>query len=191
MTKILNGKRILENPNEIKGVKNAYDAYELTLELNPEDIKDLLKAHKLMMKELVNTNGRFRSSGVGLFDGNILIHMAPPANLVPNHIKNLFSWYKKSELHVLIKSAIFHYEFEFIHPFEDGNGRMGRMWHTLLLGKWKELFFWLPIEELIKLRQKEYYYNLGIADKKSDSSVFVEFMLEIIKQSIKELALQN
>ena len=93
--------------------------------------------------------------------------------------------------HVLIKSAIFHYEFEFIHPFEDGNGRMGRMWHTLLLGKWKELFFWLPIEELIKLRQKEYYYNLGIADKKSDSSVFVEFMLEIIKQSVKELASQN
>ena len=179
------------NPNEIKEVKNAYDAYELMLELNPENIKDLLKAHKLMMKELVNTNGKFRSSGVGVFDGNILIHMAPPASLVPNHMKNLFSWYKRSELHVLIKSAIFHYEFEFIHPFEDGNGRMGRMWHTLLLGKWKELFFWLPIEELIKLRQKEYYYSLGIADKKSDSSVFVEFMLEIIKQSIKELALQN
>ena len=191
VTEILNGKRILGNPNEIKEVKNAYDAYELMLELNPENIKDLLKAHKLMMKKLVNTNGKFRSSGVGVFDGNILIHMAPPANLVQNHIKNLFSWYKRSELHVLIKSAIFHYEFEFIHPFEDGNGRMGRMWHTLLLGKWKELFFWLPIEELIKLRQKEYYYNLGIADKKSDSSVFVEFMLEIIKQSIKELALQN
>ena len=124
---------------------------------------------------------------MGIFDGEQLIHMAPPAEFVPEHIHNLFEWYQQSELHPLIKSAVFHYEFEFIHPFADGNGRMGRMWHSLLLGKWKELFFWLPIEELIQSRQKEYYDALGMADKEADSAVFVELMLEIIRDSLKEI----
>ena len=148
---------------------------------------DLLKAHKLMMNGLVSENGRFRSGGVGVFDGEVLIHMAPPAEFVPEHIQNLFAWYQKSELHPLIKSAIFHYEFEFIHPFADGNGRMGRMWHSLLLGKWKEMFFWLPIEELIQSRQKEYYDALGAADKQADSAGFVELILEIIRDSLTEI----
>ncbi len=113
--------------------------------------------------------------------------MAPPAEFVPEHIQNLFAWYQKSELHPLIKSAIFHYEFEFIHPFADGNGRMGRMWHSLLLGKWKEMFFWLPIEELIQSRQKEYYDALGAADKQADSAGFVELILEIIRDSLTEI----
>ncbi len=141
----------------------------------------------MMMNGLVSENGRFRSGGVGVFDGEVLIHMAPSAEFVPEHIQNLFAWYQKSELHPLIKSAIFHYEFEFIHPFADGNGRMGRMWHSLLLGKWKEMFFWLPIEELIQSRQKEYYDALGAADKQTDSAGFVELMLEIIRDSLTEI----
>ncbi len=113
--------------------------------------------------------------------------MAPPAEFVPIQINDLFSWYRESRLHPLIKSSVLHYEFEFIHPFADGNGRMGRMWHTLLLGKWKELFFWLPVEELIQSRQKEYYEALGEADRIADSAGFVELMLEIIRGSLKEL----
>lgn len=187
VTAILDGKRVLGNPNEIKEVQNAYEAYELMLQLNPASVDDLLKAHRLMMNGLVPENGRFRSGGVGVFDGERLIHMAPPAEFVPEHIHNLFAWYQQSELHPLIKSAVFHYEFEFIHPFADGNGRMGRMWHSLLLGKWKELFFWLPIEEMIQSRQKEYYDALGTADKQADSAGFVELMLEIIRDSLTEV----
>lgn len=187
VTAILDGKRILGNPNEIKEVQNAYETYELMLRLDPSSVDDLLKAHKLMMNGLVPENGKFRSGGVGVFDGEVLVHMAPPAEFVPEHIHNLFAWYQHSELHLLIKSAVFHYEFEFIHPFADGNGRMGRMWHSLLLGKWKELFFWLPIEELIQSRQKEYYDALGAADKQADSAGFVELMLEIIRDSLKEV----
>lgn len=187
VTAILDGKRVLGNPNEIKEVQNAYETYDLMLQLNPASVDDLLKAHKLMMNGLVPENGKFRSGGVGIFDGEVLIHMAPPAEFVQKHIHNLFAWYQISELHPLIKSAIFHYEFEFIHPFADGNGRMGRMWHSLLLGKWKELFFWLPIEELIQSRQKEYYNALGAADKQADSAGFVELMLEIIRDSLTEV----
>lgn len=187
VTAILDGKRVLGNPNEIKEVQNAYEAYELMLGLNPASVTALLKAHKLMMNGLVPENGKFRSGGVGVFDGEVLIHMAPPAEFVSEHIHNLFAWYQKSQLHPLIKSAVFHYEFEFIHPFADGNGRMGRMWHSLLLGKWKELFFWLPIEELIQSRQKEYYDALGAADRQADSAGFVELMLEIIRDSLTEV----
>ena len=139
------------------------------------------------MNGLVLENGRFRSGGVGVFEGEALIHMALPAQFVPEHIQNLLIWYEQSELHPLIKSAVFHYEFEFIHPFVDGNGRLGRMWHSLLLGKWKELFFWLPMEELIQSRQKEYYEALGTADMQADSAGFVELMLEIIRDSLLEI----
>lgn len=185
---IVNGKRILGNPNEIKEVQNAYEAYEMMLDLNPASVEDLLKAHRLMMDGLVSENGRFRSGGVGVFAGDKLVHMAPPAEFVPQHIANLFAWYQASEFHPLVKSAIFHYEFEFIHPFADGNGRIGRMWHSLLLGQWKELFFWLPIEELIRSRQEEYYDALGASDALADSSGFVELMLEIIRDSLTEVA---
>ncbi len=187
VTAILNGKRILGNPNEIREVQNAYEAYEMMLKLNPSSVKDLLKAHKLMMNGLLPDNGCFRSGGVGVFNGDVLVHMAPPAEFVPQHINNLFAWYRQWGLHPLIKSAVFHYEFEFIHPFSDGNGRLGRMWHSLLLGHWKELFFWLPIEELIQSRQKEYYDALGAADIQADSTGFVELMLEIIRDSLKEV----
>lgn len=186
VTAILDGKRVLGNPNEIKEVQNAYQAYEMMLRLNPNSVEDLLTAHKLMMQGLVPENGKFRSGGVGVFDGDRLVHMAPPAHLVPKLIQDLFDWYKDSEMHPLIKSAVFHYEFEFIHPFQDGNGRMGRMWHSLLLGQWKEFFFWLPVEELIQSKQAEYYDALGKSDKAADSAVFVELMLEIICDTLKD-----
>ena len=187
VTAVLDGKRILGAPQEIKEVKNAYEAYESMLTLNPIDIDDLLNAHKLMMIDLVKENGRFRSGGVGIFDGDKLIHAAPPANIVPKLIADLFTWYRHSELHILIKSCIFHYEFEFIHPFSDGNGRMGRMWHTLLLSQWNDLFAWLPIEELIKERQQEYYDALAVADKKADCTEFVEMMMTIIYDALTQL----
>ncbi len=186
VTAILNGKRILGNPNEIREVQNAYEAYDMMLSLDPYSVKDLLKAHGHMMQKLISENGKFRSGGVGVFAGETLVHMAPPAHLVPSQIQDLFDWYKTSDMHPLIKSAIFHYEFEFIHPFADGNGRMGRMWHSLLLGSWKELFFWLPMEELIKARQQEYYDALEKSDKDADSSDFVQFMLEIILETLKQ-----
>ena len=185
VTAILEGKRILGNPVEIKEVKNAYTAYEMLLTLEPYSVEDLLKAHKVMMNDLISENGQFRSTGVGVFNGKTLVHMAPPANMVPIQIHDLFTWYKNSEIHPLIRSAIFHYEFEFIHPFADGNGRMGRLWHSLLLGCWKEIFFWLPIEELIRTRQNEYYTALGKSDKEADSCTFVEFLLQVILDTLQ------
>ena len=185
VTAIIDGKRILGNPVEIKEVKNAYTSYEMMLTLDPYSVDDLLKAHETMMKELISENGRFRSGGVGVFNGKALVHMAPPANMVPGQIQDLFSWYKTSEIHPLIRSAIFHYEFEFIHPFADGNGRMGRMWHSLLLGRWNEIFYWLPVEELIRSRQEEYYKALGKSDRDADSSAFVEFLLQVILDTLQ------
>ena len=186
VTAILNGKRILGDPNEIREVQNAYETYEMMLTLNPFSVKDLLKAHKIMMAGLIRENGSFRSGGVGVFQGDVIVHMAPPAEFVPAQIQDLFDWYQGSVMHPLIKSAIFHYEFEFIHPFADGNGRMGRMWHSMLLGKWNQLFYWLPIEELIRTRQQEYYDALGKSDKEADSRAFVELMLEMILDTLKE-----
>lgn len=186
VTAILDGKRILGNPNEIREVKNAYATYEMMLELNPYSVDDLLEAHKQMMAGLISENGKSRTSGVGVFAGDQVIHMAPPAKLVPGEIQNLITWYRNSKVHPLIKSAIFHYEFEFIHPFADGNGRMGRLWHSLLLGNWNEIFFWLPIEELIRSRQEEYYQALGKSDELGESSPFVEFMMEVILDTLKE-----
>ena len=191
VTDIINGKRVLGNPNEIKEVKNAYAAYELMLQLDPESVEDLLRAHKLMMSGLVDDNGKFRSEAVGIYAGKTLVHMAPPAKYVSGQIKDLFKWYTQSELHPLIKSAVFHYEFEFIHPFMDGNGRMGRMWHSLLLGQWREVFLWLPMEELIQSRQQEYYDALGQADRSGTSTEFVKLMLEIIKDSLAEIKMNT
>ena len=185
VTAIIDGKRILGNPVEIKEVKNAYTTYEMMLTLDPFSVDDLLKAHEAMMKELISENGRFRSGGVGVFNGKALVHMAPPANMVPGQIQDLFSWYKASEIHPLIRSAIFHYEFEFIHPFADGNGRVGRMWHSLLLGRWNEIFYWLPVEDLIRSRQEEYYKALGKSDRDADSSAFVEFLLQVILDTLQ------
>lgn len=188
VTAILNGKRILGKPVEIKEVKNAYEAYEHLLTYDPYKIEDLLKAHKILMADLVNNYGAFRNSGVGIFNGKQVVHMAPPANIVPELIRNLIDWYKNSTVHPLIKSAVFHYEFEFIHPFADGNGRMGRLWHTLLLTKWKNILAWVPVETLVKERQEEYYTVLGIADKNADSTCFIEFMLQALYDMLMQIS---
>lgn len=135
ITVIIDGKHALGNPNEIKEVKISIQAYDLLLSLNPYKEKDLLKAHKLMMQNLVDRNGKYRTDGVGIFDGEKVVHLAPPAYRVPELMFDLFKWLKESDVHPLIKSCVFHYEFEFIHPFQDGNGRMGRLWQTVILKK--------------------------------------------------------
>ncbi|UTC91696.1 Fic family protein [Treponema denticola] len=187
ITAIIEGKRVLGPPNEIQEVKNAVQAYELLLNLNPYKQNDLLKAHQLMMNDLVKHSGKYRKGGVGIFDGKGVVHVAPPADRVPFLMNDLFDWLKSSDAHPLIKSCVFHYEFEFIHPFEDGNGRMGRLWQTVILTEWKPIFAWLPIETLIKENQKLYYKALGISDSNADSTEFIEFMLSIILKTIKEI----
>ena len=187
VTAVLDGERVLAPPHEIREVQNAAEAYEMMQSLNPLSEEDLLKAHRLMMNSLVREAGRFRSGGVGVMAGHQVVHMAPPADLVPWQIRDLMEWYGGSEYHPLVKSAVFHYEFEFIHPFADGNGRMGRMWHTLLLSRWKPFFAWLPIEELIARHQQEYYATLQKADAACDCACFVCMMLEVIGKALREL----
>ena len=188
VTAIVNGKRVLGAPKEIQEVKNAFDAYERLLSLDPYSADDLLKAHKTLMNELVGEAGVFRSGGVGVFNGDKLIHMAPPADMVPELVGNLLAWAKTSKAHPLVKSCVFHYEFEFIHPFADGNGRMGRMWNTLLLYKWKPIFAWLPIETLIRERQDAYYAALAQSDQTADATSFVEFLLAVIRDTLHEIS---
>lgn len=187
ITAIIEGKRVLGAPNEILEVKNAIQAYELLLSLNPYEEKDLLKAHSLMMKDLVNRSGKYRNDGVGIFDGENVVHLAPPADRVPHLMGDLFDWLKKSDAHPLIKSCVFHYEFEFIHPFQDGNGRMGRLWQTVILKEWKDVFAWLPVETLVKENQADYYKALSTSDSNADSTLFTEFMLSMILSAVEEI----
>ncbi|MBQ7125792.1 Fic family protein [bacterium] len=187
ITAIIDGKRVLGNPNEIQEVKNSIQAYDLLLSLNPYKEKDLLKAYKLLMQDLLDRNGKYRTDGVGIFDGEKVVHLAPPADRVPELMGNLFEWLKICDVHPLIKSCVFHYEFEFIHPFQDGNGRMGRLWQTVILKEWKEIFAWFPVETLIKENQKEYYRVLGASDSEANSTKFIEFMLSLILNTIKEI----
>ena len=187
ITAIIDGKRVLGSPNEIQEVKNAVQTYELLLKLNPYEEKDLLKAHSLMMQDLVSNNGKYRNEGVGIFDGNQVVHLAPPADRVPLLMADLFNWLKTSDIHPLIKSCVFHYEFEFIHPFQDGNGRIGRLWQTVILKEWKEVFAWITVETLIKENQSEYYNALNSSDKEADSSSFIEFILSLLLKTIEEI----
>ena len=184
VTDVINGKRVLGAPEEIREVKNAYEAYERLLSFDPYSIDDLLKGHAILMDGLVKETGRFRSGGVGVFKGSQVIHMAPPADIVPEHIGNLMAWVKHTDVHPLIKSCVFHYEFEFIHPFADGNGRMGRMWNTLLLYRWKPVFAWIPVEAIIRERQSEYYEALSAADQAADATPFIEFLLRAILDTL-------
>jgi len=187
VTDIINGKRVLGAANEIREVKNAFEAYNLLFTFDPYSIEDMLKAHKVLTAGLTKEAGLFRSGGVGVFAGEKLVHMAPLASVVPELMSKLIKWIKTSDLHPLFKSCVFHYEFEFIHPFADGNGRMGRMWQTLLLSRWKTVFAWLPMETLIRRRQQEYYDVLAVADKAADSTAFIEFMLRVIRDALGEL----
>lgn len=191
VTEVINGKRILGPPQDICEVKNAYEAYERVSSLDPYSIKNLLLAHRIMMKGLVKEAGSFRSGNVGVYAGTELIHAGTPAKYVPDLMKQLFTWMKQSKYHPLVKSCIFHYEFEFIHPFADGNGRMGRLWQSLILQRWKEVFAWLPVETLVYENQDEYYNILQRADNAGDSTEFVEFMLGMIRNALKEISEEN
>lgn len=187
VTAVLSGKRVIAPPKDIAEVKNAYEIYDNMDKLNPYSIDDLLKAHSVMERGLLNEAGEFRSRPVGVADseGNIL-HFGTLPQYVPKLIQELLEWTEKSEIHLLIKSCVFHYEFELIHPFADGNGRMGRLWHTLLLSKWNPIFAWLPIESIIHDNQSEYYNAINVSNNNGNSTVFIEFMLSVIKQALQE-----
>ncbi|MCR5316645.1 MAG: Fic family protein, partial [Treponema sp.] len=187
ITAIIDGKRVLGAPNEIQEVKNAVQAYELLLTLDSTSEKDLLRAHGIMMKDLVSRAGKYRNDGVGIFDGKEIVHLAPPADRVPALMADLFEWLRTTDVHPLVKSCVFHYEFEFIHPFQDGNGRMGRLWQSAILKDWRNIFAWLPVESLIKERQAEYYSALNVSDTSADSTFFIEFLLGLILSTIEEI----
>lgn len=187
VTDIINGKHVLGAPDEIKEVKNAIDAYHLMQSLDAHDYQDLLKAHGAMMHSLVQSAGKFRSTNVGVFDDQgHCIHMAPPSDRVQWLIKDLFDWVSTTQTHPLISSCVFHYEFEFIHPFEDGNGRMGRFWQTMLLSRWKPVFAWLPVESIVHNNQNGYYAAIAQSDHEANSTPFIVYMLRCLLQAIEE-----
>ncbi len=186
ITEILDGKHVVAPLREIQEVKNAIKTYDAFASLNPYKVKDLLKAHGLMMEALVDDAGNFRRGGVGVFAGTQAIHIAPPAERVPHLIDDLFAWLKASEDHLLIKSCVFHYEFEFIHPFIDGNGRMGRLWQSLILNQLHPIFAHLPVENIVFQNQQKYYDAISRSSDVANSSVFIEFMLQEILTTLKK-----
>lgn len=187
ITAILEGKRVIGPKREIIEVKNANLLYENLLDYSPYDLKSCLKAHHILMNDLVESAGSWRNKNVGVLDGTKVKHIAPKPDFVPKLMHDLFQWLKNDkDTHYLIKGAIVHYEMEFIHPFEDGNGRMGRFWQTLLLAKNMPIFEYIPIESLIEKKQKDYYLVLEKCDKAGKSTMFIEFMLLIIKQTLED-----
>lgn len=185
VTAVLNGKQVLAPPKDIAEVKNAYEIYERLEELDPYSVDDLLTAHGIITRELVDESGMFRTRPVGVVDqeGHVL-HFGTLPQYVPDLVMELLDWVKSSDVHMLIRSCVFHYEFELIHPFADGNGRVGRLWHTLLLSKWNPAFAWLPVESMIHARQPEYYAAINASNDAGESTEFIEFMLSSIKASL-------
>ena len=188
VTDVVNGKRIHGPSKDIIEVKNAYEVYNKAAMFDPSNVTDLLRAHEIMMNGLVKEAGQFRSGNVGVYHGDRLIHAGTPAHYVPDLIRQLFLWLQKSKYHPLIKSCVFHYEFEFIHPFADGNGRTGRLWQSLLLQKWQPVFAWLPIEATVHEHQDEYYRVLQMADNAGEPTIFIEFMLRMICETLRQIA---
>jgi len=186
ITALLDGKRVLAPPQDICEAQNAFEAYDRLLEFDPYDIMGLQSAHQILMKNLVKEPGQFRFGNIGVVRGKELVHIAPPADNVSGLMADLMLWIKETNVHPLIKSCVFHYEFEIIHPFSDGNGRMGRMWQTLLLYQWKEIFAWLPVETMVHERQEEYYAALGKSNDADDCTVFIEYMLQAIWDTLEQ-----
>ena len=185
VTDVLDGKRVVGAVDDIVAVKNASKAYARLDDIDPYSVDDLLTTHGVMMEGLTTNSGHFRSGGVGVFEGSGKpIHIAPPANMLNELIYRLFDWCTSSDIHILIRSSVFHYEFEFIHPFTDGNGRMGRLWQTALLASWKPIFKWIPIESIIKDNQEQYYQAISRSTAEGKCNAFVEFMLEVIDVAI-------
>lgn len=187
ITAILGGKRVIAPVKEVAEAKNAIAVYEQLMTWRSTNHADFLNAHRTLMMGLIDTAGRYRAGGVGVMKEGQVIHMAPPADRVPTLMQSLFTWLANSDEHPLIKSSVFHYEFEFIHPFSDGNGRMGRLWQTLILSEWQPLFAYLPVENLIHQHQDAYYQAINQSTALTDSSPFIEFMLSMIKQALEEL----
>lgn len=186
VTAIVNGKRVLGLPREIQEVRNAFAVYEALEQFDPVSADDLLKAHKILMEGLVDGAGKYRAGGVGIMKGRDVVHIAPPADRVELLMDELLGWLKKSDAHPLVGSCVFHYEFEFIHPFADGNGRMGRLWQTLILSRWKPMLAYLPVESVIRDRQMDYYRVLAKSDSAGNSTEFIEFLLNAILTALKE-----
>lgn len=184
---IFDQKRVVGPPKDIIEVKNAIAVYSKLSEFDPYDQASYLEAHQLLMKGLVDDAGKYRTKGVGIFKGDQVAHMAPPAWNVSNLMTNLFSYLMDSEDNQVIKSCVFHYEMEFIHPFMDGNGRMGRLWQTIILMQENPIFEYLPIELEIQRKQEEYYSVLSASDKEGLCTKFVEYMLTVIKISLENL----
>ncbi|MFO7604930.1 MAG: Fic family protein [Desulfurivibrionaceae bacterium] len=184
ITAILEGKRVIAPPREVQEVKNALAAYDRFYTWKPEAEKDLLEAHRILMSGLIDEAGMYRHGGVGVMAGRQVIHMAPSADRVSHLMGDLFGWLATTDAHPLIASSIFHYEFEFIHPFADGNGRMGRLWQSLILARWNPLFADIPVESLIFEHQVEYYHALQESTKQTDSAPFVAFMLRMILDTV-------
>lgn len=184
ITAILDGKPVIAPINEVQEIRNAIKAYELLETLNPNSLDDLLKAHLTMETGLIDDAGHFRSGGVGVASGEEIIHYTPPAERVPHLMKDLFSWLNNTEEHPLIKSCVFHYEFEFIHPFSDGNGRTGRLWQTLILANWRPVFKNLPIENIVYKYRKEYYKAIAVNGGEDGCTTFIEFILGVIDETL-------
>ena len=181
---VLEGKKVVAPLKEIQEVKNAIKTYELYPKLNPFSIQDLLLAHGTMMSGLVDEAGMFRKGGVGVFDGDKPIHIAPPADRVRDLMSDLFGWLENADDHLLIRSCVFHYEFEFIHPFADGNGRIGRLWQSLILGQLNPIFEHLPVENMVYSNQQAYYHAINRSSDLGDSGPFIDFMLEEILNAL-------
>ena len=189
---VINGKTVLGEQREIQEVKNAYAAYERFSEIDPYSIKDLKRFHGIMTLYLVDESGVFRRGEEGVFNGGECIFMAPPARLVPQLMQDLFRWMKEARgsVHPLILSSVFHYEFVFIHPFSDGNGRMARLWHTAILSQWKPIFEYIPIESQIEKFQDEYYDAIARCHTAGESTIFIEFMLSRIDKILDDISVQ-
>ncbi len=190
---VINGRMVIGDKKDIQEVKNAYEAYNKISQINPYSIEDLKLVHGIMTFLVEEESGRFRSHGEGVYDGDKCIFVAPSEKLVPELMENLFSWMKESKdiVHPLILSSVFHYEFVFIHPFGDGNGRMARLWQSALLSKWKEIFEYVPIESLIKQYQEEYYKIIDNCNKIGESTEFIEFMLKMIYETIDKIIIEQ
>lgn len=187
ITALLDNKRIIAPLKDIREVQNAIEVYSRLHEFNPASPGDLEKAHAILMKDLIDKAGKLRTSNVGIVKGSKVEHIAPGGMMVKGLINDLFKYVKNDPELVLVKSCVFHYEFEFIHPFLDGNGRMGRLWQTLILMQQYPVFEYLPVESLIKENQEEYYNTLSESDKKGNSTPFIEFMLTLILETLQQL----
>ncbi len=186
---VINGKMVIGEQKDIQEVKNAYKAYDELDNINPYSIEDLKRLHGIMTFLIEEDAGRFRNHGEGVYDGDDLIFMCPPAKMVGTLMDNLFEWMNKAKgtVNPLILSCVFHYEFVFIHPFGDGNGRMSRLWQTAILADWEEMFKYLPIESMIKKNQQDYYKAIYNCNNAGNSTEFIEFMLKMINDTIDEM----